>query len=399
VEAPQSSAFLLAGLLASATSMLAACGPPAPRDGVDAAETETDTGEPDGTDTGSSVEPDIPSDRPHDPDCLPYSEITSFEELCLGEPIVLDPSPMNFLDRDDPDHLYVAGPDDHRVYGPEALAGEAEPQFLPLAGTTVASVRTFLPEGGGRAIVTTQPASFVLLTRERDTLDVQSVIPLDAEPTDVSSHRTESSWGVAFADVTGRVHFFEFDDLGGVVELGSREFPEPLDRLSRNSSFGAHDRLYGLSRASSTAWRLLPPVSGDGEIEAWALPLPATDWVIHTFADTYVERILMFSSEPGATMFNYFGAATSEWSFPLAHEIRSISQGSAGYIFGELYALSTDARIAALGLNVGHATLFFPPRTWLDLPEGTVDFVALGDGRFLCASTIHGLILVEPANP
>lgn len=375
---------------------------------ADSATTETgsETGLGPETEDDTSVEPDLATepDLPSD-DCRPYAEARSFEEVCFAEPIQLDPAPVNFLAStlvDGARHYYVAGPDDHRVFADDQLEAGATPVLLPIAGTAVQVEHVALGDLFGRyAVVTKDPNALVLISVNAP-VEVIGEYPLDAEPTALAGFRRYGlgPWSVAIADVNGRLILFDTAEMGTLIPAGSRELDEPIDRLEAPNKWTDdlyNSQLLGLSRASSTVWRITPPVEFDGLIAAWPLPNEVSDWRIGRFADTGDDDVLLFSRSPAAVSLYDTFEAESTWSYPLDHAVDDSDWGRVPYAYSELYAISSaDGLLTSLAQSNGRVVLPAAPTRWIEIPEGTSDFLALDDGRFLFASPAQGLILLSP---
>lgn len=243
-------------------------------------------------------------------------------------------------------------------------------------------------------LVTKQPHAISLVQLGAQT--VSSTLPLNAEPSAATEflHAGSLLESFAVADVEGNLHLFE-TEMEQLVLTHTLELPEPFDLVDPVGQWGMPEttQLLGLSRASATIWRLHQPFGQGGMPEPWALPAEVVAWEIDPFSDVGAPRLLMFSESPSAAaLHSGFGIDRPSWSSDLDHTPHATDWGPSPWAFASFYALSIDAaRITKLGDSSGEATSFSTPQAWVDTPLDTVDFIAIGGGGFVCASTSAGL--------
>jgi hypothetical protein len=372
--------------------------------------TDTDSTDTEGTDTESTDTTGSEPDLPPEPICYSWDEAPTFEDLCFGPPVTIDPEPMLLVAQVSPSlhpAIYAGATDDHRIYYWDDLQPGGAYHSVPVTGTPVdAEMVSYFGNLDDQdapwlfMIVTRDPHELVLIDFDPHPV-IHTSLALDAEPVaaiDFIDWDTNSK-AVALTDVDAHLHVFEIE-MGVVSQTSTRMLPEPLETLDVNDGWidGTNTQLLGRSNETLTAWFLSPPIGGLGPVDPYPFPEPISVWDVGGFIDSGGPYMLTIT--PGlarvheALMFEDPGVGVA-----LEHPVNALTEGSVPDpdVIGGLFGLSTaDARIAILMKNNGEGTALSAPSAWIEVAPNCVSFAAAGPKGFVCASTSEGLVLISP---
>lgn len=367
--------------------------------GADATDGETSSGdiEPEGDDSTDEPEPDLPEG------CLPLAEATRFAEVCFAAPIALADDGVELLARlpfDGGTRYFAAGPDKALAFTAAQLAPGGSSQVVPIEGRAIATApvtTVMMLDVTTRHVVATHgPDQLWILDLVGDVIQIVDEFPLEAEPVSMAALDgvVDEASAVAVVDVNGNLTLFEVPPGGAVSSLGQRALAATLVDLHGPDDWGSP--LVGVELDGGTAWQLEPPVLV-GATASWTLADLVTHLELRSYDDVSPSGVLVATADPHRLrLYPNFGSEVPEAEIGLGRPLFDLDAGDTPYATGELYGLAHDpAALTAIGDRQPDLTLFEPER-WLAVPEATVDFLALGDARFLLADPVMGLWLLEP---